>query len=197
MSRIADFFADLDRQWRAAPSTPVPLRLIGSTALMLQTRYERGTKDSDILETGELTAEVRASLLAVAGPGTPLHTRHRMYLEFVLGGIPFLPQRPTWHRVDVPGLALRHLEVHALDIVDVVVSKLKRFSASDLGDIAAMIERGHVAHGDLVARFLAAVDMFAYDARGDDLPGVIDNLHRVERDLLGVDETSIALPSWI
>ncbi|HEY1551709.1 MAG TPA: hypothetical protein VGG28_27970 [Kofleriaceae bacterium] len=30
-----------------------------------------------------------------------------------------------------------------------------------------------------------------------DLPKYVANLHRVERDMLGVDETEIELPSWI
>ena len=30
-----------------------------------------------------------------------------------------------------------------------------------------------------------------------DLPRIVANLHRVERDMLGVDETDIELPSWI
>jgi hypothetical protein len=38
-------------------------------------------------------------------------------------------------------------------VVNVVVSKLKRFKANELGDVAAMIERDLVSHAQLVARF--------------------------------------------
>ena len=38
-----------------ASSAKVRLRVIGSSALMLQTDYARGTKDSDVLETADLT----------------------------------------------------------------------------------------------------------------------------------------------
>ena len=34
-----------------------------------------------------------------------------------------------------------HLTVHVLDVVDVVVSKLKRFSPNDVSDIRAMTEK--------------------------------------------------------
>jgi hypothetical protein len=84
-----------------------------------------------------------------------------------------------------------------LDVVDVVVSKLKRFNANDQSDIDAMIERGLVPHDRLIDRFRAAVDEFMGDARAEDLPKYVANLHRVERDMLVVPETEIELPSWI
>jgi len=63
---------------------------------MLQANYERGTKDSDVLETPELTSEIQASLLQLAGQGTDLAKKHRIYLEFVANGLPLLPQVPVW-----------------------------------------------------------------------------------------------------
>ena len=51
MPLINDFFIDIDRHWGASTEGKIPLRIIGSSALMLQTNYERGTKDSDVLET--------------------------------------------------------------------------------------------------------------------------------------------------
>jgi maltooligosyltrehalose trehalohydrolase len=55
---------------------------------MLQARYERGTKDSDILETADLDVETKARLLELAGPGTDLSKRHGLYVEFVASGLP-------------------------------------------------------------------------------------------------------------
>jgi hypothetical protein len=49
----------------------------------------------------------------------------------------------------------------------------------------------------LVERFRAAVDAFSGDARAEDLPRYVRNLHRVERDFLLVPETEIELPDWI
>jgi hypothetical protein len=88
-------------------------------------------------------------------------------------------------------------EVLVLDVVDVVVSKLKRFHADDRSDIEAMIERDRVPHDELIARFRAAVDWFQMDARAQDLPKYVRNLHQVERDMLGVAETEIELPNWV
>lgn len=199
MQVIRDFFVEIDQLWpqQAMHGRKVQLSIIGCGALMLQTHYERGTKDSDVFETIDLTAEAKQRLLALAGAGTMLHKRRSIYLDIVPNGLPFLPHVPLWHPVpDING-ALQHLELRVLDVVDVVVSKLKRFHANDQSDIDAMIERDRVPHERLVDRFRAAVDEFIGDARAADLPRYIANLHRVERDMLLVPETEIELPSWI
>jgi hypothetical protein len=60
MTLLDDFFADLDREWDLDSTVRVPLHIIGSSALMLQTDYARGTKDADVLELHGLPAAVRA-----------------------------------------------------------------------------------------------------------------------------------------
>ena len=50
MQAVEAFLKDIDAAWPSAHAK-IRLRIIGSTALMLQTSYERGTKDSDVLET--------------------------------------------------------------------------------------------------------------------------------------------------
>lgn len=112
-------------------------------------------------------------------------------------GLPFLPQNPRCHKREELNLALRHFEIEVLDVVDVVVSKLKRFHANDISDVDAMITKGLVPHDVLIERFRSAVDLFSMDARADDLPRYVRNLHRVERDHLGVSETTIELPPWV
>lgn len=199
MQVIRDFFLEIDRQWarQAADGRKVRLSIIGCGALILQASYERGTKDSDVFETADLAGEVKQRLLTLAGAGTDLHRRRNLYVDIVSNGIPFLPHVPLWHLVPEINGALDHFELRVLDVVDVVVSKLKRFNANDESDIDAMIERGLVPHDRLIERFRAAVDVFIGDARAPDLPKYIANLHRVERDMLLVPETEIELPSWI
>ena len=156
---------------------------------MLQADYERGTKDSDILETDELSAEVRERLIALGGEGTALHTRNKLYIEFVASGFPLLPQEPVW--LDIPDLnrELAHFRVEVLQVVDVVVSKLKRFHSADVQDIEAMVDLDLVTHEALLGRFRAAVDCFLMDSRAEELPKCVKNLNRVERDMLGVEES--------
>jgi hypothetical protein len=163
---------------------------------MLQTDYERGTKDSDVLETHDVTADVKKRLLDLAGAGTDLHTRHRIYLDVVPNGIPFLSQRAVYHGLTDLNATLRHLELEVLDVVDVVVAKLKRFHANDRSDIAAMVDLDLVPHEQLVSRFREAADSFAGDARVEELPRYLGNLHIVERDFLFVEPTDLDLPEW-
>lgn len=195
MRVVEDFFADLDAAWRPPPAR-VRLNVIGSTALMLHTGYSRLTRDSDVLETMDIVGGVRTQLLALAGPSTDIAKRHRLYLDIVASGIPFLPQVPRWHHSTALG-HLAHFEVHLLAIVDVVISKLKRFIARDVDDIDAMIQRQAVPHDDFVARFRDAVEYNSLGAGADDLPRYVERFHQVERDMFGVPETAIELPSWL
>ena len=170
MPIIDDLFREIDARWGAPPTARIRLRIIGSSALMLQTGYERGTKDSDVLETAEITADVKTRMLDLAGKGSTLHAKHRLFIDFVSRGTPFLPQTATYHLQAGLNAELRHFEIEVLDVVDVVVAKLKRFHAADRGDIEAMVERDLVPHAELVSRFRAAVNEFACDARAEELP---------------------------
>jgi hypothetical protein len=92
--------------------------------------------------------------------------------------------------------SLERITFEALDVVDIVVSILKRFHANDRSDVSPMIDLELVSHSVHVERFVNAVDVFAGDVRAADLPRYVENLHEVERDMLGVDETFIELPDW-
>ena len=94
VSVLEEFFQDLDAQWPRPVAAKIRLLLIGSAALMLQTNYQRGTKDSDVLETTNLTDEIKTRLLTLAGTSSRLFRRHRLYLEIVAPGLRFLPQGP-------------------------------------------------------------------------------------------------------
>jgi len=194
---VREFFVEIDKLWPSGATQKVRLSIIGCGALMLQAEYERGTKDSDVFETTDLSRETKERLLCIAGPDTDLHKRWKLYIDIVGNGVPFLPHAPVWHPVEAVNQSLVHLELFVLDVVDVAVSKLKRFHANDQADIDAMIDRDLVPHDRLIERFRAAVEEFSGDARATDLPKYVQNLHRVERDMLAVSETEIDLPSWI
>ena len=88
MSPIRNLILELDRLWATEGGEKALLRIIGSAALMLQTSYERETKDGDILEIASLTPEIKKQLLRLAGKDSTLHKKHRVYLEFVGPGSP-------------------------------------------------------------------------------------------------------------
>lgn len=197
MTLISEFFRDIDSLWSPSSDPKIRLRLIGSTALMLQTSYERGTKDSDVLETDSLDDATKRRLLGLAGKGTATSKRHRLYLDIVSRGLPFLPRPPVVHLHAELNATLSSFEIEVLDVVDVAVSKLKRFHRDDVDDIIAMIDRQRITHGALVDRFRSAVEAFSGDARAEDLPRYVANLHRMERDGFDAPPTPIELPDWI
>jgi hypothetical protein len=77
MTPVESLLHEIDVRWRLQAAAKIPLHLIGCSALLLQTQYNRGTKDGDVLETAELVAEARDQLLELAGEHTSLHKRHR------------------------------------------------------------------------------------------------------------------------
>lgn len=192
---IREFFRQLDEAWKPLGREPITLPVIGSTALFLQCEYERGTKDSDILELEEIPEG--KDLLGLAGEGSAFAAKHRMYLQIVTRGFPFLPPQALFHPMDSLNASLKNFQVEALDIVDVVVSKLKPFRVQDQDDIRAVVDLGLVDPNKLLERFILAKERWLMDSRGRDLPGYIENLNVIQRDYLLVPETSINLPDYI
>jgi hypothetical protein len=180
---VHDFFREFDSGWTGAERSKIRLSIIGCSALMLQTGYERGTKDSDILETRDLTDPIKKRVLALAGRGTDLHKKFGMYIELVPNGLPFLPQVALYHEPAALNADMKRFELGVLDVVDVVVSKLARFHTDDRSDIEAMIDRELVSHERLVTRFKDAIDYHLGDARAEELPRYCRNLNVVERDM--------------
>lgn len=194
---LEKFFKEIDENWKDLEGSKIVMQIIGCSALLLQTDYNRGTKDSDILETEEISTDVKARLLKIAGPNTQLHKKYRVYLEFTKSGFPFLPIKANYNEIKYLNDNLKHFIIKALDVVDVVVSKIKTFRPQDVDDIRAMVERDLVPPDKLVQRFQAAVNRWDLDARAEELPLYIQNLHTVQRDMLLVKETPIDLPRWL
>jgi len=167
----------------------MPLRVIGSGALMLQVKYLRGTKDGDVLESLAINQAVKGKLLGLGGPGTPLARRCGIYLDVVNSGLPFLPRLPLFHPIERLNAAMQNFTVEALDVVDVVVSKLKPFRPNDRRDIESMCNLGHVDPDLVVERFRAAADAILGSAYADDLPLYAERLNQIERDWLFTDES--------
>jgi hypothetical protein len=159
---------------------------------MLQTSYDRGTKDGDVLESKDGPAAIKEQLIALAGKNTDIHRQFRVHIDVVLRALLFLPQQPLFH--PRPDLPLKNFRIEVLDIVDITVSKLIRYSNEDANDIRAMADMKLLDHARLVARFNAAAERFSLDARAPDVPDFLKNLHTVERDILALPPSHIELP---
>jgi len=189
---------DLDKLWKDERKPWIRIRIIGSMSLMLQTDYERGTKDGDILYADPVDELVKAQLLALGGVGSVLAKRHSVYIDVVNRAVLMLPAQPQY--VPLPDLTakLAHFEVEALSIPDVVISKLKPFRPTDIADINAMIVRERITHKQCQSLFLSAIDRFADGAEGAaKLLKIVENFNQIERDYFGVEETEIDLPPWV
>lgn len=197
MKMIDNFFKELDENWKPQSAAPILLRVIGSTALFLQSDYSRGTKDTDILEMASLTPQIQTELIKWAGKDSVMFKKYRMYLELIAPAFPFLPLKPLFHPVSDLNQELTKFRIEVLDVTDVVLSKLKSFRPQDQDDIRAMIDLDLVPHEMLVKRFQMAMTDWETDARAADFPKYIENLNAVERDVFAVAETSIELPSWM
>lgn len=193
MKLVEQFFRDLDHEWKSSQGK-ITLLIIGSGALFLQTDHGRGTKDSDILETSEISPDISQQLRAIAGRGSPLFKKHHVFLDIVRAPIPFLPQTPIFH--DAPTLKLKNFSVRVLDIVDIVVSKLKPFRPRDVEDIQYLVSKKLIPHGKLLERFRLVIDYHSMDARAEEFPKFVKNLNEVER-MMHAPESKIELPDWI
>jgi hypothetical protein len=196
VNRIEQFFIELDGLWGGADPR-LAIKMLGSTALMLQTEYLRNTKDTDVLGIMPVEGEVREKLTNLAGHGSPMEADYRFYLDIVPSGLPFLPHTPQFLPLDSLNARLGSFQVSALAVIDVVVSKLKRFNGRDRDDIRAMVDMELVEREELLERFRSAVDRFSGDARAEDLPKVVRNLHWIERECFSAPPTRIELPPWV
>ncbi len=192
MALIREFLTEIDAKWKPLGGEPLLLQVIGSAALMLQCDYDRGTKDGDVLEAKDGPPAIKEQLISLAGKKSELHKQFHVYIDVVNRAILFLPQKPVFH--PLPSLSLKNFTIEVLDIVDVVLSKLKRYHSDDKNDIRAMADRKLLDHARLVARFEAAADWFSMDARAADVPRYLKNLHAVERDILGLPPSAVKLP---
>jgi len=182
-----DFLDDLDDKWTEMSGSHLELKVLGSTALFLQTGYERGTKDSDIIKTHQMSKELCDLLDELAGKGSPLHQKHRVYLDIVGPNVPMLPREPIWQ--PYTGVRLRNFRVSVLDIADVLVSKLKRFHGDDQDDIQAMIDNKALTHEHMLERFFLVIDRYRHDGQSRHLPKMAQRFNDIERDGFLVDET--------
>ncbi len=121
------FFSAID----AALKERVDLECLGAFVLTALYGMPRPTADVDVLSIAPL--EQREFILELAGPGSPLHKKHRVYLEHVtMAAVPVNYEQRL--RGMFPG-AFAHLRLLALDPYDLALSKLERNSQRDRDDV--------------------------------------------------------------
>ena len=119
---------DLDRELKR----PAELHCFGGFVVAEHYGLARATADVDVLESrgADLTTIAR-----LAGKGSPLHSRHKVYIDVVT--IADVPDEYEHRLIDIDVLGLTHLRLRAFERHDLVLAQLARDTDRDREDVVA------------------------------------------------------------
>ena len=117
------FFYELDTKL----DEEVCLYCVGGFAITIQYGLPRQTADIDVLS-------IAPTVLAIAGNGSRLHTKHHVYIQ-PMGGIVTLPENHMERVAELFPGRYRRLRLFGLDPYDLALSRLERNSQRDRDDI--------------------------------------------------------------
>jgi hypothetical protein len=138
------------------------LYLGGGAAILLAYEGQLGTDDIDFI--GE-KAGLLKRLSEEAGKGSELHRATNYYVDVVPPGL--FPQEWGWRAraksVEVSGL--KHIDLRILELHDLILSKLRRFSGKDQEDIRSLCDREEFEIQTLRSRYAEARLGYDHDER--------------------------------
>ena len=129
------FFAEVD----SSLSAKVQLHCCGGFVATQCYGVARTTNDVDFLGVVPYPSGI---LTELAGKGSALHRRHKVYLEFVAVNTP--PEDYEERLIPMFAGAWIHLELYALEAHDLALSKLERNFDKDRDDIKQLASAGHI-----------------------------------------------------
>jgi uncharacterized nucleotidyltransferase DUF6036 len=146
----ASFLRELDDLLKA----PVELHCLGGFVVTQQYGVGRETSDIDFLSVATRSRE--DDVEALAGLGSALHQRYRIYLQYV--GVATPPcNYMTRLQPMFPDMSWKRLRFLALDPTDIALSKLERNADRDRDDVLRLARAGHVDAQALKARYFEEV----------------------------------------
>jgi hypothetical protein len=124
----------------------------------------RTTSDVDFLG---VVPNLRNRLTAIAGKNSPLHRKHRVYLDAVTVATP--PEDYEERLAPMFAGMWRYLRLYALDAHDLALSKLERNLERDRSDVQALAQAGYLNPEILRERYYREVrpNLLAHEARHD------------------------------
>jgi hypothetical protein len=154
------FFADLD----ILLTENVHLHCCGGFVVTQLYGAPRTTSDIDFLA---VVPSVQAHLIAIAGQGSALHRKHKVYLDAVTVATP--PEDYEERLVPMFNGAWTHLQLHALEAHDIALSKLERNLERDRDDVQHLARAGHLNRETLRDRYFKELrpNLLAHEARHD------------------------------
>lgn len=121
------FFAEIDKSLKEQ----VALHCLGGFVMTILYGLDRPTADVDVLPIGA-NSETE-SLLTIAGEGSVLHKKYKVYLQVV--GVATVPVNYEDRLKEMFPGTLKHLRLFALDPYDLALSKLERNTQRDRDDV--------------------------------------------------------------
>src|ERR1700722_7313634 len=146
----ASFRRELDELLKAA----VELHCLGGFVVTQQYGIGRETSDIDFLSSAARSRDDKVE--ALAGLGSALHRKYRVYLQYV--GVATPPcNYATRLQPMFPDESWKRLRLLALDPTDVALSKLERNAERDRDDVLRLARAGFVNVQALKARYFEEV----------------------------------------
>lgn len=139
-----EFLTEIDEHLTA----PTQITCIGGFVITNIHGFSRSTGDLDHVE---LQSEVPDELHKIAGKGSALHKKYKLYVDYV-GGIVTIPLNFDKRLVEVP-FELKTLKIFIPDVYDLILSKLERNSPKDQADVQFLANKYNLRFSILRARF--------------------------------------------
>lgn len=146
-----NFLSDIDQHLAA----PVQITCIGGFALTEVHGAPRTTGDLDLIESSSKAIE---ELQSIAGKGSALHKKHKLYVEYV--GVVTMPIEYESRLTPLP-LSLEKLTLFVPEVYDLILSKLERNSPKDQADIEFLARKYNLSYAALHKRFDEELDFIA------------------------------------
>ncbi|MGA2739392.1 MAG: DUF6036 family nucleotidyltransferase [Bryobacteraceae bacterium] len=127
------FFAEID----GLLSEEVQLHCCGGFVVTQLYGVARTTSDVDFLAA---VPNVQRELTEIAGKGSPLHRKHKAYLDAVTVATP--PENYEERLISMYPCAWVHLRLEALEAHDLALSKLERNIDRDRDDVRQLAQAG-------------------------------------------------------
>lgn len=128
---------------------PVELHCFGGFVLLVL--YERPIQTADLDCLAVIPNSASSLLEELAGRGSPLHEKHRVYLQIVT--VAQVPEDYEARLTEIAPGRYRNLRLRALEAHDLALSKLVRNHPIDERDFASLAERGVLMRRTLEDRY--------------------------------------------
>jgi len=128
---------------------PVELHCFGGFVLLVL--YERPILTADLDSLAVIPNSASTLLEEIAGRGSPLHEKHRVYLQIVT--VAEVPENYEVRLIDLLPGRHRNLRLRALEAHDLALSKLGRNHPIDERDFAFLVEKGVINRKTLEERY--------------------------------------------